>query len=291
MPITKCIIPIAGYGTRMLPSTKAIPKEMLPIADLPVIHYLVQEAADAGITDVCIVTARHKRAIEDYFDRLPELEAILERDNKAHLLDRVRSLSDRVRISYVRQNEPRGSGDAILAGRTFAGGDPVLVLYGDDLIRGTPAPAELLSAYERVGTSILSLVRVADEETRRVGIVEFDHSEDRLHRISRFLEKPAPTETESRFGVIGKYVITPDVMDRLGTLSGSVYGETFILALSEAASRGRLHGYELSGRRYDTGNMLGYLEACLDYSIAHPDFGEAYAAMIRERVGQGISVP
>jgi UTP--glucose-1-phosphate uridylyltransferase len=284
MPITKCIIPVAGYGTRMLPSTKAVPKEMLPIADLPVIHYLVEEAVNAGITDICIVTARHKRAIEDYFDRLPELESILERDNKTHLLERVRGLTDRVRLSYVRQNEPRGSGDAILAGKTFAGDDPVLVLYGDDLIMGASAPAELIAAYERTGTSVLSLVRVADEETRRVGIVEFDASDDRLHRVSRFLEKPDPSQTESRFGVIGKYVLTPDILDRLSTLAGSVYGETFILALSEAASRQHLYGYELSGRRYDTGNMLGYLEACLDYSLAHPDFGEAYRAMIRDRL-------
>lgn len=283
-PVTKCIIPIAGYGTRMLPSTKAVPKEMLPVADLPVIHYLVEEAVDAGITDICIVTARHKRAIEDYFDRLPELEAILERDNKTHLLERVRKLTDRVRISYVRQNEPRGSGDAILAGRAFAAGDPVLVLYGDDLVMGESAAAELIGGYERTGTSVLSLVRVADSETRRVGIVEFDESDGRLHRVSRFLEKPDPSQTSSRFGVIGKYVLTSEIFDRLSTLSGSVYGETFVFALSEAASQQRLYGYELSGQRYDTGNMLGYLEACLDYSLAHPDFGAAYRALIEARI-------
>lgn len=214
--IRKCIIPAAGFGTRFLPATKAQPKEMLPIVDKPVIQYLVEEAVSAGITDIMIVTGRGKQAIENHFDASFELEKTLVEKGKVKELEMVEKVSKLAHIAYVRQPLPRGDGDALLHARAWIGNEPCLVLFGDDLIRGEKSGAEqLIEAFERKNAPIIALEKVADKRVSSYGIVEAKYSDGRIHQVSKFLEKPKPEETKSRLGVIGKYVITPEVFDYL----------------------------------------------------------------------------
>ena len=214
--IRKCIIPAAGFGTRFLPATKAQPKEMLPIVDKPVIQYLVEEAVSAGITDIIIVTGRGKRSIEDHFDTSFELEQTLVEKGKVKELAEVEKISNLAHIAYVRQPVPRGDGDALLCAREWIGNEPCLVLFGDDLIRGERSGAvQLVSAFEQGHVPIIALEKVSDKRVSSYGIIESLRNEGRLHEVSRFLEKPQPEATTSRLGVIGKYIITPEVFDYL----------------------------------------------------------------------------
>lgn len=213
-PITKCVIAAAGYGTRFLPATKAMPKEMLPVVDKPVLQYLVEEAVAAGITDIVIVTGRGKHSIEDHFDTSFELEYTLVEKKKHALLASVENIPNLARIAYVRQPIPKGDGDAILRARTFVGDEPCLVLFGDDLIKGEKGGAEqLVEAFSRKQAPIIALERIPDDKVSSYGIVESSFSEGRMHKVDRFLEKPQAHETDSRLGAIGKYVITPEVFD------------------------------------------------------------------------------
>ncbi len=197
--IRKCIIPAAGFGTRFLPATKAQPKEMLPIVDKPVIQYLVEEAVSAGITDIIIITGRGKRSIEDHFDMSFELEKTLVEKGKIKELAEVEKVSNLARIAYVRQPIPRGDGDALLRARNLIGDEPCLVLFGDDLIRGAKTGAEqLVEAFERTGSPVIALEKVSDKRVSSYGIIESASSEGKIHRVSRFLEKPKPEETASR---------------------------------------------------------------------------------------------
>jgi UTP--glucose-1-phosphate uridylyltransferase len=212
--ITKCVIPAAGFGTRFLPATKAQPKEMLPIVDKPVIQYLVEEAVAAGITDIVIVTGRGKRSIEDHFDTSFELEHTLVEKGKAKELAEVERVSGLANIAYVRQPLPRGDGDALLYARHFLGDEPFLVLFGDDLImHEVPAAKQLIEAFHHKQSPIIALERVSDDRVSNYGIIEPSLSDGRFNKVDRFLEKPKLEETNSRLGVIGKYVLTPDIFD------------------------------------------------------------------------------
>lgn len=214
--IRKCIIPAAGFGTRFLPATKAQPKEMLPIVDKPVIQYLVEEAVAAGITDIIIVTGRGKRSIEDHFDMSFELEKTLVEKWKIKELAEVEKISNLARIAYVRQPVPRGDGDALLRARALIGDEPCLVLFGDDLIKWERSGAEqLVAAFNEKNAPIIALERVTDKRVSSYGIIESASSEGTLHTVAKFLEKPKPEETPSRLGVIGKYIITPEIFKYL----------------------------------------------------------------------------
>jgi UTP--glucose-1-phosphate uridylyltransferase len=214
--IRKCIIPAAGFWTRFLPATKAQPKEMLPIVDKPVIQYLVEEAVAAGITDIIIITGRGKRSIEDHFDTSFELEQTLVEKGKTKELAEVEKVSNLARIAYVRQPIPRGDWDALLRAREWIGDEPCLVLFGDDLIKWEKGWAlQLIEAFEKNHTPIIALERVSDKRVSSYGIVESSHQDGHLYQVSKFLEKPKPEETPSRLGVIGKYVITPEVFKYL----------------------------------------------------------------------------
>lgn len=214
--VTQCVILAAGYGTRFLPVTKSQPKEMLAIVDKPVIQYLVEEAVSAGITDIHIVLSRGKGAILDHFDSSFELEAVLEKSGKLKELESVKKVSKLANISYIRQPFPRGDGDALLYALPFLKNEPCLILFGDDLIVGEKSGAtQLVEVYEEKHYPIIALEKVSDERVSSYGIIESTQDDLSLHQVSRFLEKPNPSETDSRLGVIGKYIITPKVFEFL----------------------------------------------------------------------------
>lgn len=286
--IRKCIIAAAGYGTRFLPATKAMPKEMLPIVDKPVLQYLVEEAVAAGITDIVIVTGRGKHSIEDHFDTSFELEYTLVEKKKHDLLASVENIPNLARIAYVRQPVPRGDGDAILRARPFIGNEPCLVLFGDDLIKGEKGGAsQLIEAFSRKQTPIIALEKVSDERVSSYGIIESSSSEHGIHLVDKFLEKPKATETSSRLGVIGKYIITPEVFDYIERSGGetSKDGELRLAdAFASMVSDRDIYGLELEGARYDTGDKFGFLKATIDYALDREDLGPKLREFMKTRV-------
>ena len=270
--ITKCVIPAAGFGTRFLPATKAQPKEMLPIVDKPVIQYLVEEAVASGIEDIIIITGRGKRSIEDHFDVSFELEQTLVEKNKHEELALVENISRLANISYVRQPVPKWDGDAILRARPFIGNDPFLVLFGDDLVvNEKPAASQLIEEFHRKNAPIIALFEVPDDEVSSCGIVEPRHQDGRICEVQKFLEKPKPTETTSRLGVIGKYMLTNDIFDYLELVKnkeGEVrLADAFVRMLLDKD----LYGLEIEGERYDTGDKFGFLRATIDFALARQD--------------------
>lgn len=287
--IRKCIIPAAGFGTRFLPATKAQPKEMLPIVDKPVIQYLVEEAVSAGITDIMIVTGRGKQAIENHFDASFELEKTLVEKWKIKELEMVEKVSKLAHIAYVRQPIPRGDGDALLHARAWIGDEPCLVLFGDDLIRGEVTGAEqLVRAFEEKKTPIIALEKVADKRVSSYGIIESSESVGLMHKVSKFLEKPKPEETPSRLGVIGKYIITPEVFDYLAQ-DGAKASKDGEIRLADAFERmvqdgGAIYGLEMQGDRYDTGDKFWFLKATIDYALAREDLGDQVREFMKKRV-------
>jgi UTP--glucose-1-phosphate uridylyltransferase len=287
--IRKCIIPAAWFGTRFLPATKAQPKEMLPIVDKPVIQYLVEEAVAAGITDIMIVTGRGKQAIENHFDASFELEKTLVEKWKIKELALVEAVSSLANIAYVRQPLPRGDGDALLHARSWIGDEPCLVLFGDDLIKGKRGGAEqLVTAFEQYGAPIIALERVSDKRVSSYGIIESLSSDGKLHQVSKFLEKPKPDETSSRLGVIGKYIITPEVFDYLER-SGATASKDGEIRLADAFERmvqdgGQIYGLEMEWDRYDTGDKFGFLKATIDYALDREDLGEQMREFLIKRV-------
>lgn len=289
--IRKCIIPAAGFGTRFLPATKAQPKEMLPIVDKPVIQYLVEEAVAAGITDIMIVTGRGKQAIENHFDASFELEKTLVEKWKIKELALVEAVSSLANIAYVRQPLPRGDGDALLHARSWIGDEPCLVLFGDDLIKWERGGAEqLVTAFERYGSSIIALERVADKRVSSYGIIEPATSLWSLHTVGKFLEKPKPEETPSRLGVIGKYIITPEVFEYLEK-DGKVASKDWEIRLADAFARmvedgKKIYGLEMEWDRYDTGDKFGFLKATIDYALDRDDLGEQVREFLKKRVSE-----
>lgn len=284
MSITRAIIPAAGFGTRFLPATKSQPKEMLPIVDTPVIQLLVEEAVSAGITDITIVVSRGKESIIDHFDSNFELEALLSKKWKIKELEMIQKLHTMARISYVRQSEPRWDGDAILQAKNLVGDEPVLVLFWDDIIRWEKTGAQqLVEAYEKYEAPVIALERISDSQVSSYGVIEGDEKEAGIFEISRFLEKPNPDETDSRLGVIGKYIITPEVFQKLenGKSIASKDGEN---RLADAfAQMKRLYGVEMQGNRYDTGDKFGFVKATIDFALARDDIGEKVKDFIKER--------
>jgi UTP--glucose-1-phosphate uridylyltransferase len=289
MSITKCIIPAAGFWTRFLPATKASPKEMLPIVDKPVIQYLVEEAVEAGITDIMIVTGRGKQAIENHFDASFELEKTLVEKGKMKELSLVEWVSSLAHIAYVRQPLPRGDGDALLRARAWIWDEPCLVLFGDDLIRWEKWWAtQLVEAFEKKWTPIIALEKVTDKRVSSYGIVESSLSEWKIHRVAKFLEKPKPEETLSRLGVIGKYIITSEVFDYLA-LEGGGASKDGEIRLADAFARmvedrGEIYGLEMEWDRYDTGDKFWFIKATIDYALAREDLGPQVMELLKSRV-------
>jgi UTP--glucose-1-phosphate uridylyltransferase len=284
--LKKAVFPVAGFGSRFLPVTKASPKEMLPIVDKPLIQYAVEEAAAAGITEMIFVTGRNKRAIEDHFDKAYELETELERKGKDVLLDQVRSvLPEGVKCIYIRQPEPLGLGHAVLCAQPVVGDSPFAVILADDLMDpSTPAMARMAQTFEREGSSLLGVEEVPREQTQSYGIVTIDKMEGDLARIHSIVEKPKPADAPSNLGVIGRYVLTPRIFELLAQVVPGTGGEIQLTdAISALLTHERVLAVRLPGRRFDCGSKLGYLKATIELGLRHPEVGEDFARFLKSR--------
>ena len=275
-PLRKAVFPVAGLGSRFLPATKASPKEMLPIVDKPLIQYAVEEAAAAGITDMIFVTGRNKRAIEDHFDSVHELESELAAKGKHELLDLAQSvLPPGCRCMYIRQSEPLGLGHAVLCAQPIVGNEPFAVLLADDLIAADPpvmrSMAELYAAEQ---CSVLGVLDVPREQTGSYGIVEAKKPKERVTEIVGLVEKPEPANAPSTLAVVGRYVLTPAVFESLANAKPGRGGEIQLTdGIAGVLGRERVLAMRLHGRRYDCGSKLGYLEATVELGLHHPEVG------------------
>jgi len=284
MSVRKAIFPVAGLGTRSLPATKAIPKEMLPVVDKPLIQYAVEEAYAAGVREMIFVTGRHKRALEDHFDLTFELEAALEEAGKTALLEVVRSVKpDDMECVYVRQPRALGLGHAVLCGRSVVGDEPFAVLLPDDLMIGEPPIlAQMIGQFERRGGSIVAVQEVPAEHTRRYGIVAGTPLDDRVVEMSRFVEKPAPEVAPSRLGVAGRYVLTPRVFEEIANQPRGVGGEIQLTdGIAGLMRHEKVYAYRYDGRRYDCGSKEGLLQANVELGLEHPELGAAFRDYLR----------
>ena len=282
MKVRKAIIPAAGLGTRFLPATKAQPKEMLPIVDKPTIQYIIEEAVASGIEDIIIVTGRNKRSIEDHFDKSIELELELERGNKQELLNMVRSISDMANIHYIRQNEPRGLGHAILTARHFVGSEPFAVLLGDDVVVSRkPCLQQMLEVFAEYRTSVLGVQEVPHEVVHKYGIVDCKNIEDRVYKVHDLVEKPKEEDAPSNIAILGRYIITPSIFSFLETQDAGTGGEIQLTdALKRLAQEEAMYAYAFKGHRYDVGTKCGFLQANLEFSLRNPETREEMLAYI-----------
>lgn len=267
--IKKAIIPAAGLGTRFLPATKAMPKEMLPILDKPTIQYIVEEASKAGIEDIIIVTGKHKRAIEDHFDNQKELEMVLENKGKADLLEKVQYSTDLANIFYVRQKEQKGLGHAIHTAKQFIGNEPFAVLLGDDIVESdTPAIKQLMEVYEETGNSVIGVQEVPESETHRYGIIDPLSKKERRYEVQKFVEKPEQGTAPSNLAIMGRYVLTPEIFDYLKTQKKGAGNEIQLTdAIERMNSEHQVFAYDFIGNRYDVGEKLGFVKTTIEYAL------------------------
>ncbi len=276
MKVKKAIIPAAGLGTRFLPATKAQPKEMLPIVDKPTIQYIIEEAVEAGIQDIIIVTGRNKRSIEDHFDRSIELELELERGAKLEMLDMVKEISEMANIHYIRQKEPRGLGHAILAARHFIGDEPFAVLLGDDVVVSKqPCLGQMLDVFREYQTSILGVQTVAREVVDKYGIIAGKQVDDRVYKVTDMVEKPSLEEAPSNVAVLGRYIITPEIFRFLETQDAGRGGEIQLTdALKRLAKEQAMYAYDFKGHRYDVGTKAGFIQANIEFALRTDELRE-----------------
>ena len=284
-PITKAVIPAAGLGTRFLPATKACPKEMLPIVDKPTIQYIIEEALASGIKDILIISGHNKRAIEDHFDRNPELELNLQEHGKTELLEQVKAIAD-VNIHYIRQKEPKGLGHAILCAKAFVGDEPFAVLLGDDVVYNDDNPClkQLIDVYNATGSSVLGCQTVPQEKVSSYGIVASEATDnERIFKVNDMVEKPAVAEAPSRLAVLGRYVITPEIFKILEHTALGRGGEIQLTdALKVLAKEQNMYAYDFVGRRYDVGDKEGYLEATVEYALRREDLRDKFLGYLKE---------
>ena len=273
MKIKKAIIPAAGLGTRVLPASKACPKEMLTIVDKPAIQYIVEEAVKAGITDILIITNRGKSIIEDHFDHSVELEMMLEKRGRADTLKELNDLANLANIYYIRQKETRGLGDAVLRAREFVADEPFAVMYGDDVIIGEiPAIGELCDAYEKYGKSVVGIKEVDDEHIVKYSSMKLENLSDKFYNITDMIEKPTLETKFSNFSILGRCVLTPDIFDILTQIPLGAGGELQLTdAMAIIARKNGMTGVDFSGTRYDMGNKFGILKANIEVGLQHPE--------------------
>ncbi|HDB1963236.1 TPA: UTP--glucose-1-phosphate uridylyltransferase GalU [Staphylococcus aureus] len=281
--IKKAIIPAAGLGTRFLPATKAMPKEMLPILDKPTIQYIVEEAARAGIEDIIIVTGRHKRAIEDHFDSQKELEMVLKEKGKSELLEKVQYSTELANIFYVRQKEQKGLGHAISSARQFIGNEPFAVLLGDDIVESeVPAVKQLIDVYEETGHSVIGVQEVPEADTHRYGIIDPLTKNGRHYEVKKFVEKPAQGTAPSNLAIMGRYVLTPEIFDYLKTQKEGAGNE---IQLTDAIERmnndNQVYAYDFEGERYDVGEKLGFVKTTIEYALKDDSMREELTRFIK----------
>ena len=284
MKVRKGVFPAAGLGTRFLPATKAQPKEMLPLVDKPMIQYVVEEAAASGLSEIIIVTGRGKRAIEDHFDAAFELEYYLADRGKTEELAQIKTISELASVSYVRQKEPLGLGHAILCARALVGDEPFAVFLGDDIIGAAPSPCirQLLDVSERHGAPTIAVRRVLREHIHQYGVVAVRPCEDRVHEITDLVEKPKAQDAPSDLAIIGRYVLPPEIFGILAETKADSRGEIQLTdALRTLRSQRPMYAVEFEGRRYDTGNKLGFLKATVEFALARPDLSTEFRAYLK----------
>ena len=286
MKITKAVIPAAGLGTRVLPATKSMPKEMLPIVDKPAIQYIVEEAVNSGITDILIITNRGKGLIEDHFDRVPELEGRLANSGpeKQRILDEIIGIAHKANIYFVRQKETRGLGHAVGCARSFVGNEPFAVLYGDDVIIGKdPACAQLIRAYEEFGKGVVGVNKVSEEAIHKYSSLKVDPLHDNLFRCTDMIEKPAKGKVMSLYSILGRCVLPPEIFDILAETEPGAGGEIQLTdAMRTLARRDSMVAVNFTGTRYDMGNKLGIMKAQVEVALQHPEIGEDFRAYLKE---------
>ncbi|WP_101843048.1 UTP--glucose-1-phosphate uridylyltransferase GalU [Halobacillus sp. Marseille-P3879] len=285
MTVKKAIIPAAGLGTRFLPATKAMPKEMLPIVDKPTIQYIVEEAIASGIEDIIIVTGKGKRAIEDHFDHSFELEDNLYKKEKFELLEKVKQPGS-VDIHYIRQKEPKGLGHAIWCARKFIGEEPFAVLLGDDIVESdTPCLKQLIQQYEATHASVIGVKQVPENETSRYGIISPIEQTGRRYQVDHFVEKPKQGEAPSNLAIMGRYILTPEIMELLTNQSEGAGGEIQLTDAIERLNQSQtVYGYEFEGERYDVGDQLGFIETTISMALKREDVREDVLRLIRSIV-------
>jgi UTP--glucose-1-phosphate uridylyltransferase len=273
--VRKAIIPAAGLGTRFLPATKAMPKEMLPIVDRPTIEYIVEEAIASGIEDIIIVTGKGKRAIEDHFDQNFELEEHLRAKGKFELLDKINQ-SSKVEIHYIRQKEPKGLGHAVWCARKFIGDEPFAVLLGDDIVQSEkPCLQQLMEQYDETGSSVIGVQTVADDVTHRYGIIDPSTVEGRRYQVSNFVEKPAPGTAPSNLAIMGRYILTPEIFEFLETQETGAGGEIQLTdAIQKLNELQEVYAYDFEGTRFDVGEKLGFIQTSIEFALQRDELRE-----------------
>jgi UTP--glucose-1-phosphate uridylyltransferase len=286
--INKAVFPVAGLGTRFLPVTKASPKEMLPVVDKPLIQYAAEEAEQAGATQLVFVTGRHKRSIEDHFDKNPELESELKAGGKDKLLQIVQTiLPEHVNCIYLRQPEALGLGHAVLCARPVVGQEPFAILLADDLIDnpGNGVCQQMADLHERTGASILSVEEVPPNETHKYGIVETETQPDGTLRVTSIVEKPKPADAPSNLAVVGRYLLTPTIFDKLEQTQAGAGGEIQLTdAIAALLDEEPVIALPFEGKRYDCGSKEGYLEATVELAMRHAEFGESFRSYLKSLV-------
>ena len=281
--IKKAVFPAAGFGTRFLPVTKSQPKEMLPIVDKPVIQYLVEEAVASGIEEIIIVTGRGKRSIEDHFDYSFELEHTLVEKGKNGLLAEVREIPNLAKFVYVRQPMPLGDGHAILCAKELVGNEPFAVLFGDDIVDNkVPALKQLINVYEKTNSSVIALEKIDIKNSASYGMIKPRLNDGRSYLIESLVEKPDPKDAPSDLGVIGKYVVTPEIIEALETATPTKDGEIRLIdGFMQLIKKQNIYGQEIEGTRYDTGSKFGLIKATIDFALKRPDIGPELKEYLR----------
>lgn len=288
--VRKAIIPAAGLGTRFLPTTKAMPKEMLPIVDRPTIHYIVEEAVASGIEDIIIVTGKGKRAIEDHFDFAPELEQNLIEKGKFDLLENVQYSSSLANIHYIRQKEPKGLGHAVWCSRNFIGDEPFAVLLGDDIVQSeTPCLRQLINIYEETHSSVIGVQTVPNGETHRYGIIDPSTQDGRRYQVQNFVEKPAQGTAPSNLAIMGRYILTPEIFMFLDQHETGASGEIQLTdAIQKLNQIQRVFAYDFEGKRYDVGEKIGFVKTTIEFALKREDFREDILIYLRNILNNDV---
>lgn len=285
--VKKAIIPAAGLGTRFLPATKAMPKEMLPIVDKPTIQYIIEEAIESGIEDIIIVTGKGKRAIEDHFDYNFELEQNLLDKKKFELLEKVRHSSE-INLHYIRQKEPKGLGHAVWCARKFIGDEPFAVLLGDDIVQAeTPCTKQLINEYEKTGSSIIGVQTVPDDQTYRYGIIDPESKDKDLYKVTKFVEKPEKGTAPSNLAIMGRYLLTPEIFTYLDKQEKGAGGEIQLTdAIQKLNEEQSVYAYDFAGTRYDVGEKFGFIKTTIEFALQNEDMKDDLLALMDNLVNQ-----
>jgi len=284
MKVKKAVIPAAGFGTRFLPATKSMPKEMLTIVDKPAIHYNVEELIDAGIEDILIIIGRNKEEIVNYFDRSPDLEVFLKEKNKEELYELTEKISNMANIYFVRQKEAKGLGHAVRCAKAFVGNDPFALVLGDDIVYSkTPCIKQLMDVYETYESTIVGVQTVPNSQVDKYGVIDGNRLADGIYQVNELVEKPTPEEAPSNIAMLGRYILTADIFDMIDKTKPGKGGEIQLTdAMRLLKDEKTLYAYEFDGIRYDTGDKLGYLKATVEYALRNKELSDDFKSYLEE---------